>query len=111
MSLIPCPECKREMSSKAKACPHCGAPKADNRPSAWPGLLSAAVVLVILVVLISANTEPDEASREKVGARRAIELCWKDQQRKSISPEDARSVAGVCEMMEKRFRDRYVVAP
>lgn len=26
MALIKCPECKREVSSTAKACPHCGAP-------------------------------------------------------------------------------------
>jgi len=26
MALIPCPECKREISSAAPACPHCGFP-------------------------------------------------------------------------------------
>ena len=26
MSLITCPECKKEISDKAKSCPKCGAP-------------------------------------------------------------------------------------
>jgi hypothetical protein len=26
MALVNCPECAREVSDKAKACPHCGAP-------------------------------------------------------------------------------------
>ena len=26
MALIPCPECKREVSDKAASCPHCGNP-------------------------------------------------------------------------------------
>jgi hypothetical protein len=40
MALIPCPECKREISSAASACPHCGfsnpataAPPAPNGPA------------------------------------------------------------------------------
>lgn len=28
MALIPCPECKREISDRAQACPHCGLPAA-----------------------------------------------------------------------------------
>jgi uncharacterized membrane protein YvbJ len=26
MALIPCPECRREISDKAASCPHCGCP-------------------------------------------------------------------------------------
>ena len=32
MALAPCPECAREVSSQAKACPHCGFPFAKT---AW----------------------------------------------------------------------------
>ena len=32
MALIPCYECEKEISDKAPACPHCGAPK-EGRPS------------------------------------------------------------------------------
>ena len=30
MALIKCPECEREISDKAEACPHCGCPTAKN---------------------------------------------------------------------------------
>jgi rubredoxin len=33
MALIECPDCKREVSDAAKACPHCGRPIADERRS------------------------------------------------------------------------------
>ena len=33
MALIQCYECEREISDKAPACPHCGAPKADAQAS------------------------------------------------------------------------------
>ena len=32
MALIPCYECEKEISDKALACPHCGAPK-EEQPS------------------------------------------------------------------------------
>ena len=31
MALIPCPECKREVSTLAASCPHCGAPVVNFR--------------------------------------------------------------------------------
>jgi hypothetical protein len=34
MALVPCPECKREVSSAASACPHCGFPAAP-RPACY----------------------------------------------------------------------------
>ena len=33
MSLIPCPECGREVSTKAEACPHCGCPIHPSTPA------------------------------------------------------------------------------
>ena len=34
MSLVKCPECGREISDKATACPHCGFPIAVNKSNA-----------------------------------------------------------------------------
>ena len=34
MALIPCPECKREVSTRATACPACGCPIAESRDGA-----------------------------------------------------------------------------
>ncbi len=33
MALVPCPECGREVSTLAAACPHCGAPLRDVQPA------------------------------------------------------------------------------
>lgn len=30
MALIKCPECEKEISDKAPACPHCGCPLTDD---------------------------------------------------------------------------------
>ena len=32
MALIKCYECEKEISDKAPACPHCGAPKEEQPP-------------------------------------------------------------------------------
>src|SRR5262249_35388945 len=38
MALISCPECRREVSDRAPACPHCGWPIAESgRPGAQSG--------------------------------------------------------------------------
>ena len=36
MALLPCPECNREISDRATACPQCGCPISKLRPSAEP---------------------------------------------------------------------------
>jgi len=33
MALIECYECEKEISDKAPACPHCGAPKCTPKPT------------------------------------------------------------------------------
>lgn len=43
--------------------------------------------------------------------RAAIDLCWKDQGRKSLDPGAARFVAGACEMLEQRFRETHGTEP
>lgn len=52
---------------------------------------------------------PEEDAKFK--ARYAIELCWKQQERKSLDPGAARFVAGACEQMEADFRRKYGVNP
>ena len=43
--------------------------------------------------------------------RDAIEMCWKNQAKKSNSAGDSQFIAGACEMMESRFRKTYNVNP
>lgn len=45
MSLLKCPDCGQDVSSSARACPHCGRP--NRRPSSSIGLSGIAVITVI----------------------------------------------------------------
>jgi len=45
MALYPCPECKREISTGAKVCPHCG--KRPGVAAQWRGLPKAGRVAII----------------------------------------------------------------
>jgi hypothetical protein len=49
MALIKCKECGSEISSKAKACPHCGAP--TKKEGIQPGCLGRILILVGILVL------------------------------------------------------------
>lgn len=76
MPLIPCPECGREISTQAAACPQCGAPAATVSPTekrrrspTAMGCLFAALSLVVVIILLLI-VAPKDGQREK-----AIELC------------------------------------
>jgi hypothetical protein len=43
--------------------------------------------------------------------RDVIALCWEEQERKSLSPEAARFVAGACEKLEADFRNKWKREP
>jgi len=59
MVLIPCYECEKEISDKAPACPHCGAPK-EGRP---PQIEEAEILESVAVV-----DEPEPITQETVSA-------------------------------------------
>jgi len=42
MALIECPECKKEVSTEAKACPYCGYPVAEHVAQAQPAATTSA---------------------------------------------------------------------
>jgi hypothetical protein len=73
----------------------------------WKWLLVAFGAFVLWALLRTPS--PEEQAR--MSARRAIETCWQDQQRKSLPPEQARFIAGACEGMEKEFRARFNASP
>lgn len=84
------------------------APASGKRSgSKWPWIIGG--ILLVLVVLIQAGNTPE--AKAKSEARAAIELCWKEQGRKSLDPGTQRFVAGACETMENSFRERYRVNP
>ena len=54
MALIQCPECGKEVSDKARACPHCGnpaIPAAIQKPEKHPSKARRAVLIVLAVCL------------------------------------------------------------
>jgi hypothetical protein len=52
MALTKCEECKKEVSTKAKACPHCGAPIKEKM--GWFSYLSVGVFLVFFIAVVNA---------------------------------------------------------
>jgi hypothetical protein len=109
MAIINCPECSKEISDKAKSCPHCGAKK----KASWLWLkivLGVPAGLFLLMMLIGSCT-PKEKRDTKARDRAAIQLCWEEQSRKSLDPAAARFSASACEMMERNFRGTHNAQP
>jgi len=59
MALIQCPECRKAISDKAQACPHCGAPvispealAQQGKTPPMPGCLIAFIILISIVVIL-----------------------------------------------------------
>lgn len=67
------------------------------------------IVALLAVLLMFGGS--GGGSSEKATARRAIDLCWENQRRKSLTPSEARFIAGTCEKMESDFRQRWGHAP
>lgn len=84
MALVECPECKKEVSDQATACPHCGYPLREVVPTATPtkkakrpmGLLwvlIAVAVILFVLVLSQRNREPrQEIACDSKQLKRAI---------------------------------------
>jgi hypothetical protein len=121
MALTRCSECSREISDKAAACPGCGAPVTKAAPTPPPpksigqknvGCGTVVIVFVVLGVIFLAilgkiNPEDPAVREERQRAALAIEICWKDYEKKSLDPGTKRFVASVCEKMEGDFRKKY----
>jgi hypothetical protein len=126
MALVACKECGKEISDKAPACPHCGAPlttwqstspvsalppEVAKNGGAWKWIVGVPVGLFVLFIAYGMMLNSSPEGKAKADARGAIELCWKEQGRKSLDPGSQRFVAGACEMMEKQFRQTYNANP
>ena len=73
MALIKCYECEKEISDKAPACPHCGAPKEEQPPQIEEAEILESVAVVdepepITQETVSAPpTEPEPARKDSIG--------------------------------------------
>lgn len=74
----------------------------------WKWILGVPVGLFALMMIIGAMSP---TSSESGTARRAIDHCWSEQQRKSLPPDQARFIAGACERMERDYQAKYGRAP
>lgn len=107
-----CKECGKDISDRAKSCPSCGAPVTSNpkqKMSPFMRFLGGVVVVVMVSAGIFGAIAPQ--NDEKAHARGAIDVCWKEQSKKSLDPGSARFIAGACEKMEADFKDRYGFKP
>ncbi|EML7991542.1 hypothetical protein WAA24_004328 [Stenotrophomonas maltophilia] len=119
MALGTCAECGHAVSSTAVACPGCGAVTGNAAIVAPPvksgggigrvllflflGGLGILVFMIVLGSIIGSTPEGKERQRE----RDAIELCWKDYERKSFDPGTKLFIATACEKMEADFRAKH----
>jgi hypothetical protein len=56
VALISCPECRKEASDQAKACPHCGYPFARHyEPLTLPGSWNPGIAAVLSLVIPGAG--------------------------------------------------------
>ncbi|MDR6517492.1 hypothetical protein J2789_000154 [Variovorax paradoxus] len=80
MALKPCRECKKEVSTEAKACPHCGVTSPTKKPpSTKEALIGAGAIIAVVAIGIAMSGETDaekSAAAEKQAAEKAA--CMKD---------------------------------
>ncbi len=72
------------------------------------GLAAGGFVALLIFGFI---LQQDPEVRQKGRDRDAIAECWKQQERKSFDPATQRFIAGACESMEAKFRQRYSAEP
>ena len=123
--MVKCVDCGTEISDRAVACIKCGAPVVApsvapsferNTPPpeperggiSWWWLPVAGVAVFFGCGALLSNTPTATAKDQD---RKVIEVCHRDQERKSLEPSTARFVAGVCERLEDEFRQKYGVSP
>jgi hypothetical protein len=81
MALVTCPDCRKQVSSQAAACIHCGAPLGGLAPSSAPAADAASVglpfklglwaisILVVLASLTTCGKSADPDSQRRATAR------------------------------------------
>lgn len=86
MALKPCKECKKEVSTKAKKCPNCGAPT-KSELSGFQGCLVIIAVGVFLSMLGGGSEPAKQSKAERPNKERHATA----QKKKQVSPGQART--------------------
>ena len=75
MALTKCRECGKEVSTEAKACPHCGASKpAPSQASPWVGAVVLAAIIAGVWSAFSSSGKPPPAPVQPIPQRPAVTL-------------------------------------
>jgi hypothetical protein len=76
MALKACPECKKEISTAASRCPHCGRPLRTGLYSAVKALVFFGGLVVIFVGIIGtqSSTTPTETAQQRLAKYRAAPI-------------------------------------
>ncbi|MFK7090516.1 hypothetical protein AAFM71_17045 [Chromobacterium violaceum] len=109
MALVACYECKKEISSEASSCPHCGAKKPSNVKTYLLGTFGVIIAWAIYAISTTDTSSPE--AREKLTAQAAIEKCRETQRRDSLDAGQKQFLAGVCEDMESKYMAKYGTKP
>lgn len=60
MAMAACRECKKEVSSEAKTCPHCGiSTPVKPKPSARTGLVTLAIIVAVIAIAYDSSKDTD----------------------------------------------------
>lgn len=70
MAIRPCSECKREISTDAATCPHCGK-KAPQSGAPWKWILGAVAAVALVKMCAPGPSEPDHKFNYKSAAEAA----------------------------------------
>lgn len=62
---------------------------------------------VVAFLIFGAAVGNSPEAKARMAAQDAISLCWKEQERKSLTPGTQRFIAGACEKMEADYRVKY----
>lgn len=100
MALTNCPECKKEISSTAAACPHCG----HKEKKAWLTIVIGAIILTLLILMVTGYTPTKKEQQVKSNlnekSSELIENCWNEYGQESDETQKYKTLT-VCEHLER----------
>lgn len=72
MAMTKCRECKKDISNKAEACPHCGAPVAKQKKGSGVGC-GTVIVIAIVLAIVGGQISEHNAERERQAQKQRAE--------------------------------------
>ena len=124
--MIACAECGKEISDKAAACPHCGAPVAaalaktsggplpkpppvaNGGAARWKWFVGIPVAGFVAVMVFGTIAGNSPEGKERASQRRAIALCWDMlHDKRGLAPSAVTLASATCSRMESDYRSQW----